>query len=310
MADVPATMRRAPREMAARLPQAPGVYRFRNAAGQVLYLGRAASLRPRVMSYWRDLRGREHLAPMIARIAAVEAAVCDSAHEAAWLERNLLRADTPPWNRAPDGGQESEVWIGVSGSARAPGLRVTHQPGRGGWSFGPYLGGRRARLAVSGLSRLFPVEYAADEPAGTMREIARLRSVSAAGRAGLTAAVRAILEREDAAITAAVDALTARRDAAASTLSFELAARLQSEIEALAWITAAQKVTRPSSLSAGVHGWAGGVLTTFAIREGRVTAWSQRSCDSAAARPLLAATPPEWREFARRNAALAALLAR
>src|SRR6202167_6297495 len=89
------------RDQAARLPPAPGVYRFRDAAGRVLYLGRATSLRSRVASYWGDLRGRAHLAPMVARVARVEAVACDSAHEAAWLERNLLQAGKPPWHRDP-----------------------------------------------------------------------------------------------------------------------------------------------------------------------------------------------------------------
>jgi excinuclease UvrABC nuclease subunit len=75
----------APRDLAARLPCAPGVYRFRDAAGRVLYLGRASSLCRRVASYWGDLGGRAHLSPMVARIAGLEAVVCDSAHEAARL---------------------------------------------------------------------------------------------------------------------------------------------------------------------------------------------------------------------------------
>ena len=77
-----------PLALAARLPHAAGVYRFRDAAGKVLYLGRAVSLRRRVVSYWGDLGDRAHLAVMVGRIARVEAVVCDSAHEAAWLERD------------------------------------------------------------------------------------------------------------------------------------------------------------------------------------------------------------------------------
>src|SRR5277367_1113612 len=103
----------APRDDALRLPAAPGVYRFKDADGRVLYLGRAVSLRRRVVSYWGDLGGRGHLTPMVARIARVEAVVCDSAHEAAWLERNLLQRRLPPWNRCV-GGQEAEVWIRLS----------------------------------------------------------------------------------------------------------------------------------------------------------------------------------------------------
>ena len=106
----------------ARLPLGPGVYRFRDAAGRALYLGRATSLRRRVASYWGDLGDRAHLAAMVARIARVEAVPCASAHEAAWLERNLLERSKPPWNRSPSGGQE----------AARPHLAATS--GRPGWA--------------------------------------------------------------------------------------------------------------------------------------------------------------------------------
>ena len=90
-------------------------------------MGRATRLRSRVASYWGDLGGRAHLGGMVARVARVEAVACDSAHEAAWLERNLLRARKPPWNRAPDGGQESEVWIRLSDNPRAPSVTVVYE---------------------------------------------------------------------------------------------------------------------------------------------------------------------------------------
>jgi hypothetical protein len=132
------------RDRAALLPAAPGVYRFRDAAGRVLYLGRATHLRSRVASYWSDLRDRAHLAPMVYRVARVEAVACDSGHEAAWLERNLLQARKPPWNRLSD-------------DARDPGVTVVYQPAERARNFGPYLGGRQA---VSGLCRVLPLNYA------------------------------------------------------------------------------------------------------------------------------------------------------
>src|ERR1700761_8486548 len=91
-----------------RLPAEPGVYRFRDARGRVLYVGRATALRARVGSYWSDLRGRRHLTRMVAQVARIEAVACGSVHEAAWLERNLLETAMPRWNRTP-GGQENRV---------------------------------------------------------------------------------------------------------------------------------------------------------------------------------------------------------
>src|SRR3984957_12010731 len=129
--------REAPRAIS-RLPHAPGVYRFRAAAGEVLYIGRATTLRSRVASYWSDLRDRGHLAPMVARVARVEAVACDSPHEAAWLERNLLEAARPRWNRTA-GGQENPVYLRLDDRPRVPGLTVARrpEPGDGRRYFGP-----------------------------------------------------------------------------------------------------------------------------------------------------------------------------
>ena len=293
-----------PLPSAGRLPLAPGVYRFRDQAGRVLYVGRAVRLRRRVLSYWGDLGDRDHLAPMVARIARVEAVVCDSAHEAAWLERNVLERRLPPWNRSP-GGQEAEVWIRLSESARTPGLTVVRQPSPG--DFGPYLGGQKVRDAMTGLGRVLPLAYAADGQAGTERDLARLRGASPGARADLARTIAAVLGQDQAAAASVRTELTARRDAAAASLAFEFAARLQAELEALDWITGEQKVTRAQG-DADVYGWANGVLVCFEIRGGRMSGWRQRPCSAAAARRYLDQSPPGWAPFARRNAELAARL--
>jgi excinuclease ABC subunit C len=304
------------REQAARLPPAPGVYRFRDASGRVLYLGRATSLRRRAASYWGDLTDRPHLRLMVAKIARVEAVVCDSAHEAAWLERNLLQTQKPPWNRAPAGGQEIEVWIRLCVAPRSPGLTVVHRPRSGAEPasspdvrhFGPYLGGRQARLAVSGLCRVLPLSYANGALTGARRDLARIRGVAEDDRAPLASTAAAVLSRDPAAVASLTASLTAFRDAASGALAFELAARLQQEIAALDWVTAEQKVTSQEATDHDVSGWSAGTLVRFAIRGGRLTGWSQRACGEAAASRHLAGTAPEWAAFAQRNAQLAARL--
>jgi len=146
-----------------RLPAGPGVYRFRDHNGRVLYVGRATELRSRVGSYWSDLRGRRHLTRMVAQVARIEAVACASVHEAAWLERNLLQASMPRWNRTP-GGQENQVYIRLSrpraGRAAQAGrvLAVVYaaSPAPDVQYFGPYLGGVRTRQAVAALYRIRP----------------------------------------------------------------------------------------------------------------------------------------------------------
>jgi excinuclease ABC subunit C len=295
----------------AALPQAPGVYRFRDARGGVLYLGRAVNLRRRVASYWGDLGSRVHLAPMVARIAGVQALVCDSEHEAAWLERNLLEQRMPRWNRTA-GGQEVPVYIRLDLRPRSAGLKVVHaaSPAPAARYFGPYLGGLRVRLAASALHRVLPLAYAADGLRGSDRAMAAARGIGPSDRAALTETVLAVLERDAAAVTWFRAELERRRDSAAAELAFERAARIQAEIEAADWVTAVQKVTLADGNDADVHGWAAGVVVSLAIRDGRLGEWRQRSCTQAAAGPLLAATPPGWAPFARRNAELAARLGR
>jgi len=187
----------------ARLPLTPGVYRFRDAAGQVLYLGRATVLRRRVASYWLDLRDRGHLTPMVAQVRRIEAVSCDSAHEAAWLERNLLTTSLPPWNRTV-GGQEHPVYIRLDPRPARPGLSVAHLPANRPAViayFGPYLGGRRARQAVKGLGRVLPLAYTGAGLHGTQLDIARARGLADADRGQSVETITAVLRREPDAVT-------------------------------------------------------------------------------------------------------------
>jgi excinuclease ABC subunit C len=302
---------RTPPAAVAALPQAPGVYRFRDARGGALYLGRTVNLRRRVASYWGDLGSRGHLAPMVAGIARVQALVCDSEHEAAWLERNLLEQQLPRWNRTP-GGQEVPVYIRLDLQARSAGLKVVHLAARSSAArhFGPYLGGLKVRLAVSALHRVMPLVYAADGLRGARRDMAEVHGIGPADRPALTGAITAVLERDAGAVAWFLAELRRRRDEASATLAFERAARLQAEIQAAEWVTSEQKATQASGDDADVHGWSGGLLVSLAVRAGRLGAWQQRSCGAAAARPLVAATPARWVPFAQRNAELAARLGR
>jgi excinuclease ABC subunit C len=282
------------------LPAEPGVYRFRDPRGRTLYIGRAVDLRRRVASYWGDLRDRAHLRRMVPRIDRVEAVWCDSEHEAAFLERNLLESSTPPWNRTT--GVESIVYIGLSRE-----LEVRHEPGIAP-AFGPYLGGDKVRLAVSGLNRALPLAYAGEGLGGFDRDMARLRRIEPGSRPVLMALATAVLSRDVAAVAQVRKELTTRRDGAVSVLAFELAARIHEELAALDWVLAPQKVTQVDG-DADIRGWADGVLVSFELRGGRIRVWRARPCSERSAPALVAATPAPWRAFADRNAALAARLA-
>lgn len=289
---------------ARRLPNTPGVYRFRDDTGRILYIGRATELRARVASYWSDLRDRPRLRRMAAVVTRVEAVACDSVHEAAWLEHNLLAGRLPRWNRTH--GQESSVHIGLDDGPAAPGLRITYQAEPG--CFGPYLGGARARQAISGLHRIRPLAYTGTRLTGAARDMAAIRGVTPADRAALAASIAAILRREPGEVDRARDDLTALRERAATNLSFELAAEIHEELRALDWITSPQRAASLDPADFTAAGWAAGLLVLFTVRAGRLTGWTQRACTPARAAPHLAATPQTWLDFTGRNAELAAAL--
>ncbi|HVS86250.1 MAG TPA: GIY-YIG nuclease family protein, partial [Gaiellaceae bacterium] len=81
------------------LPAKPGVYLFRDAKGDVLYVGKAKSLRPRVRSYFQKTQdGRVQIRQLPERVADIEVIVTGSEVEALHLEQNLVKRHRPPFN--------------------------------------------------------------------------------------------------------------------------------------------------------------------------------------------------------------------
>src|SRR5687768_18378115 len=139
------------------LPAQPGVYLFRDERGDVLYVGKAKALRPRVRSYFQEGRGdnRASIPRLVPRIADLEVIVTGSEVEALHLEQNLVKRHRPPFNvRLRD--DKSFPYIAVTVEDDYPRVMFTRERHRRGVVyFGPYANAKKVRETLDVLNRVF-----------------------------------------------------------------------------------------------------------------------------------------------------------
>jgi excinuclease ABC subunit C len=138
------------------LPAKSGVYIFRDRKGDVLYVGKAKSLRPRVRSYFqKGAAGRKTLAGLPGRVVDIEVIVTGNEVEALHLEQNLVKRHRPPFNvRLRD--DKSFPYIAVTVEDEFPRVMFTRERHRRGVVyFGPYANAKKVRETLDVLNRVF-----------------------------------------------------------------------------------------------------------------------------------------------------------
>jgi excinuclease ABC subunit C len=144
-------------EQLKRVPQKPGVYLFRDGRGDVLYVGKAKTLRPRVRSYFQagSSDTRQGIKSMAARVETIETIVTQSEVEALHLEQNLVKRHRPPFNvRLRD--DKSFPYIAVTVEDDYPRVMFTRERHRRGVVyFGPYANAKKVRETLDVLNRVF-----------------------------------------------------------------------------------------------------------------------------------------------------------
>ncbi len=147
-----------PREIAALLPESPGVYLFKDAAGTVLYVGKAASLRSRVRSYFLESNWVNAKTGSLAReIADLETILVGNEREALALEHNLIKQHRPKFNVMLRD-DKTYPYIKFTAAEKYPRVYFTRRIKKdGSLYFGPYFPAGLARRILHFVHKRFLV---------------------------------------------------------------------------------------------------------------------------------------------------------
>ncbi|MBI4265910.1 MAG: excinuclease ABC subunit UvrC [Acidobacteria bacterium] len=291
------------KEQIARLPEQPGVYLWRNAAGETIYVGKARALRDRVRSYLAAAGLSPRHDALLQEIAAVEVIVTDSVMEALALENNLIKQRRPKYNILLRD-DKSYPYLQLTTSEAFPRLQVARRVEKGGDFFaGPFLPAKLARRSMALAHRLFGIRSCNEVITGgrgrpcleydikrciapCVREICTPEQYGAA-----VANTRLLLEgRNDELIATLRD----RMAAAAGAERFEEAAQLRDALRTVQILRDRQQKVATAQLGdrdvIGLKvGPSGGAIQVFAMRGGRVVERVELATepfDSAQGRPF------------------------
>src|SRR3978361_2164399 len=181
------------------IPESPGVYRFRDPSGRVIYVGKAKSLRQGLNSYFADLTGlHPRTAQMVTTASSVEWTVVSTEVEALQLEYNWIKEFDPRFNvRYRD--DKSYPELAVTVGEEYPRLQVMRGPHRKGVRyFGPYAHAWAIRETLDLLLRVYPARTCSSGVFKRSAQIGRPCLLGYIGKcsAPCTGAVSAVEHRE------------------------------------------------------------------------------------------------------------------
>ncbi|HUZ63022.1 MAG TPA: excinuclease ABC subunit UvrC [Acetobacteraceae bacterium] len=240
----------------ATMPAGPGVYRMLDAAGQALYVGKARSLKKRVVAYTQPARLPERLRRMVAETVAMEILTTHTEAEALLLEANLIKRLKPRFNIVLRD-DKSYPWLMLTEDhpfpqiAKHRGARV-----RKGSYWGPFASAWAVNQTVTAMQRVFLLRSCADTVFANrtrpclLHQIRRCSApcvgrIDAAGYAELVAQAKAFLSGKGAAVQ---QELAGEMERAAAALEFERAAAVRDRIRGLTHVQGTD-VINPASLT-------------------------------------------------------------
>jgi len=274
------------RPAAGSIPDSPGVYRFRDPGGRVIYVGKAKSLRSRLNSYFGDLASlHPRTAQMVTSAGGVEWTVVSTEVEALQLEYNWIKEFDPRFNvRYRD--DKSYPELAVTVGEEYPRLQVMRGPHRKGVRyFGPYAHAWAIREMLDLLLRVFPARTCSAGVFRRSQQIGRPCLLGYIGKCSAPCVGRVSAEEHLAIVDDFCDFMAGKADpmirrlekemaAAAADLDFERAARLRDDLGAVRRAVEKQAVVLGDGTDADVVGIAADDLLAsvqvFHVRGGRV----------------------------------------
>lgn len=236
------------------IPNEPGVYLMRDAAENILYIGKAKKLRSRVQSYFRD--GQHHsdrIALMVKQVNDISFIVTDTEAEALALEANLIKQHQPNFNVLLKD-DKKYPFLCITWSEPYPRVFITRKRQKGNAKdryYGPYVDAQQLRNTLNLVKRIFPLRQRSqplfkDRPCLNY-DIGRCPGVCQ----GLITpeeyykTVQKVAMVFQGRTAELISNLTSIMEQAAESLNFEQAARIRDQIVSLKKLGIEQKVALP-----------------------------------------------------------------
>src|SRR3954453_8580575 len=234
------------------LPAQPGCYLFKDKKGEVVYVGKAKSLRSRVRSYFQESTGDERpFIPLLQRtVGDFETVVTTSEKEAAILEDNLIKQHQPPYN-AKLRDDKSYLCLRIDVSHEWPRVEPVRRPSPDGARyFGPYHTATSARRTLHLVNKHFQLRTCSDQELASRKrpclqyQIRRCLApcVYDVDKQWYQDQVRAVGLFLDGRHDELSSELANRMKSAAKTLEYELAATYRDRLRAVEAIRQEQRV--------------------------------------------------------------------
>jgi excinuclease ABC subunit C len=235
----------------AELPDRPGVYLYKDAKSQIIYVGKAASLRSRVRSYFQESRVRDAKTDaLVAQIRDLEVIVTGNELEALILESNLVKRHRPRYNIILRD-DKHYPFLKLTTNEEYPRLVVARRVQKDGAAyFGPFYPATAMRETLRLVRQLFPLRTCRITIDGKKARpclqyyIHRCNAPCTAleTREGYDRTVRDVERFLEGKNDGLAQELTAQMETAAAEEKFEIAARLRDRVQALNTVRERQKI--------------------------------------------------------------------